>query len=77
MCESACPRGIPVNSIMSYVYYFKAKKQEKTALDEYAILRSRNAASCSDCDGACGKACPYDVPIQAKLILAHETLSSS
>jgi len=77
MCESACPRGIPVNSIMRYVYYFKAKMQERTALAEYAILKSRNAASCSDCDGACVKACPYGVPIQAKLILAHETLFSS
>ena len=46
MCESACPRGIPVNSIMRYAYYFKAKKQEKTVIDEYAVLRSRNAATC-------------------------------
>jgi len=77
ICESACPQGIPVNTIMRYDYYFKAKRQEKMAMGEYAILGSHNAAPCFDCAGACVKACPYGVLIQAKLILAHETLSSS
>jgi predicted aldo/keto reductase-like oxidoreductase len=75
ICETACPQGIPVNTIMRYDYYFKAKRQEKMAMAEYANLGSCNAASCFDCGGACVKACPYGVPIQAKLILAHDTLS--
>ncbi len=74
-CEASCPRGVPVNSIMRFNYYFKGKGSEKSALAEYAALGARDAASCADCDGPCGRACPYGVPIQAKLIVAHETLT--
>jgi len=74
-CEPACPRGVPVNSIMRYNYYFKAKGQEKFALAEYAALGARGAASCAGCSGPCERACPHGVPIQGKLIVAHETLT--
>ena len=75
VCEAACPRGVPVNAIMRYNYYFKGKGQEKMAMAEYAALGTRGAASCADCDGPCGPACPHGVPIQGKLIVAHETLT--
>jgi len=74
-CEPACPKGVPVNSIMRYNYYFRAKGQEKMALAEYAALGARAAADCADCSGPCETACPYGVPIQGKLIAAHETLT--
>jgi predicted aldo/keto reductase-like oxidoreductase len=74
-CEASCPRGVPVNSIMRFNYYFKGKGSEKSALAEYAALGARDAGSCADCDGPCGRACPYGVPIQGKLIVAHETLT--
>ncbi len=74
-CEPACPKGVPVNTIMRYNYYFKAKGQEKTALAEYAALGARAAADCAGCPGPCESACPYGVPIQGKLIAAHETLT--
>ncbi len=74
-CEPACPRGVPVNTIMRYNYYFRAKGQEKMALAEYAALGARAAADCADCSGPCETECPYGVPIQGKLIAAHETLT--
>jgi predicted aldo/keto reductase-like oxidoreductase len=74
-CESACPRGVPVNSIMRYNYYFKGKGREKAALADYAALGGRGAGSCAECAGPCERACPYGVPIQGKLIVAHETLT--
>ncbi len=74
-CEASCPRGVPVNSIMRFNYYYRGKRQEKAALAEYAALGARSAASCAECDGPCGRACPYGVPIQGKLIVAHETLT--
>ena len=74
-CEASCPRGVPVNAIMRFNYYFKGKGREKAALAEYAALGARDAASCADCSGPCGRACPYGVPIQGKLIVAHETLT--
>ena len=74
-CEAACPRGVPVNSVMRYNYYFRGKGWEKAALAHYAALGGRDAASCATCAGPCEKACPHGVPIQGKLIVAHETLT--
>jgi len=74
-CESACPRRVPVNSIMRFEYYFRAQRQEKTAMAEYAGLGTNNAAGCAECPGHCEQACPYGVPIQGKLLLAHDRLT--
>ena len=76
-CQAACPRGIPVNSIMRYEYYFRAQGREKSAMAEYAGLGGRNAADCADCPGPCEAACPHGVPIQGKLLLAHDRLTLS
>jgi aryl-alcohol dehydrogenase-like predicted oxidoreductase len=75
LCEPACPRGVPVNSIMRYEYYFGAKGREKEAMGLYAALGRRGAGECGGCAGPCEAACPYGVPIQAKLLMAHETLT--
>lgn len=75
LCEPACPRGVPVNSIMRYEYYFGAKGREKEAMGLYAALGPRGAAECAGCAGPCEAACPHGVPIQAKLLMAHETLT--
>jgi len=75
VCESACVRRVPINTIMRYNYYFKGKGLEKEALADYAALGARNAASCASCDGPCERACPFGVPIQGKLIVAHQTLT--
>ena len=74
-CQGACPRGIPVNSIMRYEYYFRAQGREKAAMADYAGLGARNAADCADCPGYCEAACPHGVPIQGKLLLAHDRLT--
>jgi len=74
-CESACPRRVPVNSIMRFEYYFRAQRREKTAMAKYAGLGTGNAADCAECPGHCEQACPYGVPIQGKLLLAHDRLT--
>lgn len=75
LCEPACPRGVPVNTIMRYEYYFAAKGREKEALGLYAELGGRGAEGCEGCAGPCEAACPYGVPIQGKLLLAHDKLT--
>jgi hypothetical protein len=77
LCEASCPRGVPVNTVMRYEYYFAAKGREKEAMGLYAALshRSLDAGECAGCAGPCEAACPYGVPIQAKLLLAHEDLT--
>jgi predicted aldo/keto reductase-like oxidoreductase len=74
-CEPACPEGVPVNTIMRYDHYFRGQGREKTAMEQYAALGEHNASSCPECAGPCERACPYGVPIQGLLTLAHETLT--
>jgi len=76
LCEPSCPRGVPVNTIMRYEYYFGAKGRQKEAMGLYAALgESRGAGGCADCAGYCEAACPYGVAIQARLLMAHEDLA--
>jgi len=77
LCEGSCPRGVPVNTIMRYEYYFAAKGREKEAMGLYAAVSDRglDAGECAGCAGPCEAACPYGVPIQAKLLMAHENLT--
>jgi predicted aldo/keto reductase-like oxidoreductase len=75
LCESSCPHHVPVNTIMRYNHYFEAQGQEKYALSKYLELSGEKAAACSDCPGFCQQNCPYDVPIQGLLCMAHERLT--
>jgi uncharacterized protein len=77
LCESSCPRGVPVNTIMRYEYYFAAKGREKEAMGLYSSVSGRGlgAGECAGCAGYCEAACPHGVPIQAKLLMAHENLT--
>ncbi len=74
-CESACPYGVPVNTIMRYDHYFNAQGREKHALVKYANLSANNAGLCADCAGVCERSCPYGIPIQGLLVMAHQTLT--
>ncbi|MFC2170146.1 aldo/keto reductase [Acidobacteriota bacterium] len=74
-CESKCPNGVPVNTIMRYNHYFRAQGREKTAMVKYTSLHGKKAGLCSSCAGYCERACSYGVPIQSLLMLAHRTLT--
>jgi uncharacterized protein len=74
-CEPACPRGVPVNTIMRYHHYFTAQGREKEAMLKYAHIPGARAEQCGGCPGYCERACPYGVPIQGMLLLAHDQLS--
>jgi aryl-alcohol dehydrogenase-like predicted oxidoreductase len=76
LCEPSCPRGVPVNTVMRYEYYFRAKGRQKEAMGLYAALgEARGAGGCAECAGHCETACPYGVHVQAKLLAAHERLT--
>jgi hypothetical protein len=74
-CEPACPRGVPVATVMRYKYYFRTLRQEKLAMAEYAALGDRGAAECAGCDAPCEKACPHGLPVGGLMALSHETLT--
>jgi len=75
ICEASCPNGVPVNTILRYQHYFAAQSREKEAMGYYADIPGARADSCRDCAAPCEAACPYGVPIQGMLLVAHETLS--
>jgi predicted aldo/keto reductase-like oxidoreductase len=74
VCESACPSGVQVNTIMRYNHYFEAQGSEKFAMEKYAALETAKADACRTCAGFCETACPYGVPVRALLSLAHAQL---
>ena len=75
-CEGSCPKGVPVNTIMRYYHYFAAQRREKFAMEKYHALAGNCADACSNCsEGHCEEACPYGVPVQGLLVLAHQTLT--
>jgi predicted aldo/keto reductase-like oxidoreductase len=75
LCESRCPKGVPVNTIMRYNHYFVSQGRERYAMEKYARLRTRRAEQCFACSGDCELACPHGVPVQSLLAVAHETLT--
>jgi predicted aldo/keto reductase-like oxidoreductase len=75
LCEANCPHHVPVNSIMRYNHYFVAQHREKHAMLKYSKLPTVKAERCLSCEGRCEAACPYNVPIQALLINAHNRLT--
>ena len=74
-CEPECPYGVPVNTIMRYNHYFVGQGKEKAAMLEYAALPTNKADACAGCEGYCERACPYGVPVQGLLMLAHRNLT--
>lgn len=75
ICESACPYHVPVNTILRFNHYFEAQGKEKFAMKNYALLSRPKADLCANCNGQCESACPYGVPAQGLLNLAHKTLT--
>jgi predicted aldo/keto reductase-like oxidoreductase len=75
LCEPYCPDNVPVNTIMRYNHYFDAQGNEKYAMQKYAALPTTKAGVCESCRGHCQANCPYGVPIQGLLTMAHRNLS--
>ena len=75
LCEASCPHGIPINTIMRYNHYYEAQGEEKYALEKYRSLNTTRANICETCPGMCEQNCPYGVPVQGLLAVAHHNLS--
>ena len=75
ICEAYCPERIPINTIMRFNHYFSAQRREKQAMHLYAGLDKQWNPRCRQCPGFCQERCPYGVPIQGLLQLAHNRLS--
>jgi len=75
LCEPSCPHGVPINTIMRYLHYFMSQAREREAILNYGNIPGIKADVCRQCQGFCEAACPYNVPIQGMLLLAHDQLT--
>jgi predicted aldo/keto reductase-like oxidoreductase len=75
ICEPQCPHNVPINTIMRYDMYFNGQGRERYAMEKYREIQGSKAEKCISCQGYCEAACPFNVPIQGKLITAHSQLS--
>lgn len=74
-CESRCPAGVAIASVLRYQMYFDDYGQEKDAMRAYAALADK-ASPCVGCEShSCVAACPHGLPVAAKLRAAHRDLS--
>ncbi|MDJ0766861.1 MAG: aldo/keto reductase [Myxococcota bacterium] len=74
-CTVRCPHGVPVSTVMRYLYYFSRQGREKLAMKKYADLGALGGVACYTCDAPCLGSCPYGVQIQASLTKAHSMLT--
>ncbi len=74
-CLDRCPSGLPIDTVLRYDMYFADYGREDFAREKYARLATaRNASACLDCPAPCAGACPFELPIRAKMVRAHERL---
>jgi len=74
-CESSCPLGVEIASVMRYRMYFMDYGMEKRAMESYALLK-KSASACSGCvDPVCTGSCPHGLPVKDMLCNAHESMS--
>ena len=75
-CLDSCPNGLPIDTVLRYDMYFADYGRERSAREKYGKLvhAKLDAGSCAACPAPCANACPYELPIRAKMVRAHERL---
>ncbi len=76
-CLDSCERDLPINTVLRYDMYFEGYRGRRdVARDKYAALsRVRlDASGCEECPAPCAGSCPFELPIRAKMVRAHERL---
>jgi len=76
-CLGACPNGLPIDTVLRYDMYYADYGRVDVAKEKYAKLvhAKLDAGSCAACPAPCAGACPYELPIRAKMVRAHERLT--
>jgi len=73
-CLSSCPEDLAIDDVLRHRMYFEDYRSERQAIDLYAKLE-KNASVCAGCSAPCTGACPLGIPIQARMVGAHQLLS--
>ncbi len=72
-CLSSCPEQLAIDDVLRHRMYFEDYGDEKEAMRLYARLE-KNASVCASCSAPCTAVCPIGVPIQERMIGAHDLL---
>jgi predicted aldo/keto reductase-like oxidoreductase len=77
-CLDACPVGLPIDTVLRYDMYFADYRREAIAREKYARLTATglDASACAACPAPCAGTCPYELPVRAKMVRAHERLTA-
>ena len=74
-CLNACPVGLPIDDILRYAMYYDGYRSEQVAIAKYARLPAAvRGEACLSCAAPCQGACPFDLPIRAKVVRAQRSL---
>ncbi|MFM8411674.1 MAG: aldo/keto reductase [Alphaproteobacteria bacterium] len=74
-CLDRCPEQRPIDTVLRYDMYFADYGREVAAREKYARLGpARDASACLACPAPCAGSCPFELPIRAKMVRAHERL---
>lgn len=75
-CLGACPNGLPIDTVLRYDMYYADYRREAIAREKYAklVAAKLDAGACAACPAPCAGTCPYELPIRAKMVRAHERL---
>jgi len=74
VCLDRCPEALPIHDVLRQRMYFEDYGWEKEAMRLYGAL-AKSAAICTTCPAPCLGSCPVGVPIQERMIGAHELLT--
>jgi predicted aldo/keto reductase-like oxidoreductase len=73
VCLGSCPEQLAIDDVLRHRMYFEDYGDQKEAMRLYANLE-KNASVCASCSAPCTDACPIGIPIQGRMIGAHELL---
>jgi len=72
-CLSSCPEQLAIDDVLRHRMYFEDYGDQKEAMRLYGRLE-KNASVCASCSAPCTGVCPIGVPIQERMMGAHELL---
>jgi len=73
-CLDSCPEDLPIADVLRHRMYFEDYGWEKEALRLYGKL-AHDASVCATCPAPCLGSCPVGIPIQERMVGAHELLT--
>ncbi len=73
-CLDTCPEQVAINDVLRHRMYFEDYGDQKQAMQLYARL-DKKADICLTCPAPCTGACPANIPIQERMVGAHELLT--